>query len=91
MIMTLEEAKKWIRVDTNEEDTLIESFIRVAEDIVTGILRYPLSDFEEIPEPVKHAVFYSVSRFYEERESLNIVSIMETLRGMLFSYRNEAF
>ena len=91
MIVTLDETKKWIRVDTEDEDALIESLIMAAEDIVCGVLRFPLSEFEEVPETVKQAVFFTVSRFYEERESLDIVSLMNTLRGMLFVYRKDAW
>ena len=91
MIVTLDETKMWIRVDTEDEDALIESFIIAAEDIVGGILRFPLSEFEEVPEAVKQAVIFTASRFYEERESLDIVSLMNTLRGMLFVYRKDAW
>ena len=52
MIVTLDETKKWIRVDPEDEDALIESFIMAAEDIVGGVLRFPLSEFEEVPEAV---------------------------------------
>ena len=91
MIVTLDETKKWIRVDTDDEDALIESLIMAAEDIVGGVLRFPLSEFEEVPEAVKQAVIFTASRFYEERESLDIVSLMNTLRGMLFVYRKDAW
>ena len=91
MIVTLDETKKWIRVDTDDENALIENFITAAEDIVGGVLRFPLSEFEEVPEAVKQAVFFTTSRFYEERESLDIVSLMNTLRGMLFVYRKDAW
>ncbi len=52
MIVTLEKTKEWIRVESNDEDALIESFIAAAEDIVSGILRFPLSELSEVPETV---------------------------------------
>ena len=89
MIVTLEKTKEWLRVESDDEDALIESFITAAEDIVGGILRFPLSEFEEVPETVKQAIYYSVSVMYEQRESLDIVALMNTLRGMLFVYRKD--
>ena len=91
MIVTLEKTKEWLRVESGDEDALIESFITAAEDIVGGILRFPLSEFEEVPETVKQAIYYAVSVMYEQRESLDIVALMSTLRGMLFAYRKESW
>lgn len=88
MIVTLEETKQWIRVKHSDEDALIESFILAAEELVEGILRFPLSEFEEnIPEAIKHAVFFTVSKFYEDRNELNMADLNDVLRALLFSYR----
>lgn len=89
MIVTLEKTKEWLRVESGDEDALIESFITAAEDIVGGILRFPLSEFEHVPETVKQAIYYAVSVMFEQRESLDIVALMNTLRGMLFVYRKD--
>ena len=62
-----------------------------AEDIISGILRFPLRDFEEIPETVKQAIYYAVSVIYEQRESLDIIALMNTLRGILFVYRKDVW
>ncbi|MGI5892087.1 MAG: head-tail connector protein [Bacillota bacterium] len=91
MIVTLEKTKEWLRVESGDEDALIESFITAAEDIVGGILRFPLSEFEQVPETVKQAIYYAVTVMYEQRESLDIVALMNTLRGMLFAYRKESW
>jgi hypothetical protein len=78
----------WLRVDSNNEDALIESFINAAEDIVAGILRFPLGDFmENVPEPVKHAIYFAVSKLYEERNDLDADALNEVLKALLFSYR----
>lgn len=91
MFVTPEKTKEWIRVESSDEDALIESYIVAAEDIVTGVLRFPLSDFEEVPETVKQAIYYAVSAIYEQRESLDIITLLTTLRGMLFAYRKDAW
>ncbi|WP_139904003.1 head-tail connector protein [Clostridium thermarum] len=88
MIVTLEETKLWLRVEHSDEDALIESFIAAAEELVEGILRFPLSEFEvSIPEAIKYAVFFTVSKFYEERNELNMEEINSVLKALLFSYR----
>lgn len=86
--VTLEKAKEWIRVEGDSEDSLIESFIVAAEDIVEGILRFPLSEYaEDVPEPVKHAIYFAVSKFYEERNELDMNGLVEVLKTLLFSQR----
>lgn len=50
MVLALEEVKLYLRIDGDGEDTLITKFILIAEDLVEGILRYPLSEFEKTPE-----------------------------------------
>lgn len=88
MIVTLEETKLWLRVEHSDEDALIESFIATAEELVEGILRFPLREFEvSIPEAIKYAIFFTVSKFYEERNELNMEEINSVLKALLFSYR----
>ena len=91
MFVTLEKTKECLRIESNDEDALIESFITAAEDIVGGVLRFPLSEFEELPEVVEQAVCFAVSVLFEQRESLDIAALMNTLRGMLFAYRKDAW
>lgn len=91
MFVTLEKAKQFLRVESPDEDALIDRFIIAAEDIVGGILRFPLSEFEDVPETVKQAVCLAVSVMFEQRESLDIVALMAALRGMLFAYRKDAW
>ena len=91
MFVTLEKTKEFLRVESTDEDALIERFITAAEDIVGGILRFPLSEFEEVPETVEQAVCLAVSVMFEQRESLDIVALMITLRGMLFAYRKDVW
>lgn len=68
MIISLEEAKLYLRIDGDEEDTLITSFILTAEEICEDILRRPLSEFEEMPKLVKQALLYCIANMYEKRE-----------------------
>ncbi len=91
MSVTLEKTKEWLRVESNDEDALINSYILAAEDIITGILRFPISEFEVIPETVNQAMFYSIAEFYEKRNELSIIELMETLKIFLAPYRRESW
>lgn len=68
MVISLEEAKLYLRIDGDEEDALITSFIYTAEEICEDILRFSLSEFEEVPKLVRQAVLYCIANMYEKRE-----------------------
>ena len=68
MVVSLEEAKLYLSIDGDEEDELITNFILTAREICEDILRYPLSEFDEIPAAVRQAVLYCVANMYEKRE-----------------------
>lgn len=87
MSVTLEKTKEWLRVESNDEDALISSYILAAEDIITGILRFPLSEFEVLPEVVKQSMYYCIAEFYEKRNELNILELMNTLKIFLGPHR----
>lgn len=91
MILTLEEVKLYLRVDSDEEDALITNFILTAEEICEDILRFPLTDFTEIPDTVKQSILYVVSNLYEKREEINVKEILSTLCRLLFAYRTESW
>ena len=88
MFVTLEKTKEWLRVVNNDEDPLISDFIVAAEDIVAGVLRFPLANYEgNLPEPVKHAIYFTVSKMYEERNELKMPELVEVLKQLLFTER----
>ncbi|MCQ4922192.1 head-tail connector protein [Tissierella carlieri] len=100
MVVTLEEAKLYLRVDGNEEDTLITSFILTAEEICEDILRFPLAEFEEVPKIVKQAILYCIANMYEKREgtyyylkneSGSITETINVMKLILGSLRKESW
>lgn len=91
MVVTLEEAKLYLRVDGDEENTLITKFILTAEELCEDILRYKLTEFEIIPEAVRQAILYAVANMYEMRENFHVKSVIETMVRLLFSYRKESW
>ncbi|MDF2672414.1 MAG: phage gp6-like head-tail connector protein [Clostridiales bacterium] len=91
MVISFEEAKLYLRVDGNEEDTLITNFILAAEEICEGILRFPLTDFTELPETVRQAILFAVVNMYEQRETFEVKVVIDTMTRLLFAYRNESW
>ncbi len=91
MVISLDEVKVYLRVDGEGEDALITSFICSVEEMCEGILRYPLSELEVIPETIKQAICYGVACFYEQREKVEVKEVLEVMKNLLFSYRKEGW
>lgn len=65
MILTLEEAKEYLKIEHDEEDTLVQSLIIAAENYIknaTGI------EFDDTNELAKLAIKLLVVNWYENRE-----------------------
>lgn len=87
MIVSLAEAKKYLRVDYNDEDTLIRKFIKTGMKLVGDTLR---KDMENSPAN-KTAVLYVVAYLYEHREDADMNELTRSLRYMLSTEREAAF
>ena len=68
MLVTLENAKKYIRVDSNDEDDYITKLIVMSEKMVADIGRFDFSICKENPELIESAILYAVGFLYEHRE-----------------------
>ena len=93
---TLEEVKLYLRIDSDEEDTLINSLIETAKEMVEGILRKSLSEFSPLPETIKQAILYVISTLYESRQvdksyGISMQELTDTIRRLLFAYRDERY
>lgn len=91
MIVTLEEVKTYLRVDYEEEDSLIEDFIVTAEKLCMDVARQ--DDIVEFAkgENARTAVMYTVAYLYEHREEADHHQLTLTLRSLLFGSRQEEF
>jgi uncharacterized phage protein (predicted DNA packaging) len=95
MEVTLEEAKTYLRVNTNDEDALIQSLISAAERQVQDITRQSDDEFMANEETalirIRIAVLYTVAYLYEHREEADHHALNLTLRDLLFGTRKEDF
>jgi DNA packaging protein, QLRG family len=91
MIVPLAEVKQYLRIDDNEEDTLLESFLQTAQQLCVALLR--VKDLTEVEEcaTVRIAMLYAVSYLYEHREEADHRGLALTLRALLFGVRREVF
>lgn len=96
-MITLQEAKDFLRVDGDDEDALISSLIITAKALVEEVIRKKLEEIEETPEPVHQAMLIVVSTLYEERQiskdksGVDIGETLDLVRRMLFAYRRSIF
>ena len=91
MTVTLDEIKGYLRVDSADDDALLEGLIAAGEHICLGILRSDdPAELESIPT-AKFAVMYAVAYLYEHREDADHGAMNLTLRSLLFKDRKVAF
>ena len=87
MLVSLKEAKKYLRVDHDDEDTIIRKLIRTAEALCEGTLRKAVE-----PIPInKVAALFAVAYLYEHRESADMNELTRMLRYILATEREVAF
>ena len=91
MIVTVEEMKNYLRIDFEDDDSLIGDFISAAEKQCMDILRTDdAHDLEDCPNG-KIAVMFTVAYLYEHREEADHHAMDLTLRALLFGSRKEGF
>ena len=91
MAVTLEEMKNYLRVDYDDDDSLIGYLLQSAEKICMDIIRTDDRSVLEQDENAKTAVLYATAYLYEHREEADHHAMMLTLRALLSSSRKEAF
>lgn len=90
MDVTLDEAKTYLRVTSNDEDGLIQGLIDTATKLVRDVAR--LDEDSEADEAVlRVAVLYTVAYLYEHREDADHNKLGLTLRALLFGVREADF
>ena len=90
-VVTVDDMKNYLRVDADDDDSLIESLITSAEKTCMDVARIDDEDeFAEV-ENAQIAVMFTVAYLYEHREEADHHALMMTLRALLFSTREGEF
>ncbi len=88
MLVSLNEAKEYLKVEYEDEDTLLVSIINSAEKLCSDILRRELDG----DEAVRIAVLYAIGVLYENRGTKEeVADLVPTLKCLLSGSRKEAF
>jgi len=90
-MITLEEAKSYLRVDFDDEDEMIESLIQSSIKHSMDVAR--VNSEEELSKNPngKIAVLYMTAYLYEHREEADYSELNLTLRDLLFGMRKAEF
>ena len=102
-LVTLEEAKTYLRVDSADEDAMTGILLSAAERMCVDVARLTdekwaavNSDTEDtsltpIRETMKVAILYALGYLYEHREEANHHQLTLDLRSLLFGSREARF
>ena len=88
-MVTLQEVKQYLRIDFEDDDTLLLSHISTAKQLVMDVGRMDEERFSENEDMVRTAMFYTVSYLYENRNTADFSKLTLTLRAMLFAQRED--
>ena len=91
MVVTLEEMKGYLRVDSSDEDSLIEGMITASEKQCMDILRTEDASVLSSAPSGKLAVMFMAAYLYEHREEADHNAMNLTLRALLFGEREVGF
>ena len=92
MIVTLEEAKGYLRVDFDDDDELIESFLASAVQLVADVARVEVSELSTgYSEKFRIAALYATAYLYEHREEADHNALTLSLRSFLCGERRAGF
>lgn len=85
-LVTIEEAKRQLRIESNLDDALITHKIAVAEEYVEGVVG-PFADFTDgVPAMVKEAVLLMVEHYFDD-----LSGAKSRAEGLLLPHRNWSF
>ena len=90
-MVSLDEAKNYLRVDYADDDDLIQKLIDTAERLTKDAGRLTDEEFDSNESSVRIAVLYAIGYLYEHREEADHHALNMTLRSLLFGTRKEGF
>ena len=87
-MLTLEDVKEYLRLDTDAEDSYINILIMLAAEICENYTRQPLP--ETLPESYRQAMLICIGYFFENRTGTK-EGLPEVIYTLLLPYREAAF
>lgn len=86
-MISLAEAKNYLRVDHCEDDKLIQELLLTAKKLCMDVGRMDEAKFEKNEDTTRTAMLFTVSYLYENRNTADFHHLTLTLRSLLFAQR----
>lgn len=89
--LTLEECKRHLVVDHNDDDAMITAMATTAEDAIENELNRDLSnDYDVLPSPIKSAMLLYLGSLYNNREGFSTLASAPTaqMKSLIQYYKN---
>jgi uncharacterized phage protein (predicted DNA packaging) len=89
--LTLEECKRHLVVDHNDDDAMITAMATTAEDAIENELNRNLSnDYEVLSSPIKSAMLLYLGSLYNNREGFSTLASAPTaqMKSLIQYYKN---
>jgi uncharacterized phage protein (predicted DNA packaging) len=89
MIITLDEAKQYLRVDSDDENVLIGKMLLTAKKLVMDVGRMTEEELEAESDTADTAIKFCLSYLYENRNGADYHKLTLNLRYLLFAQRED--
>ena len=86
-MITLKEAKNYLRVDYDEDDKLIQNLLSTSKQLVMDVGRMSEEDFSVNEDTVRTAMLFVLGFLYENRSNPDYHKLTLNLRSILFAQR----
>lgn len=86
-MITLKEAKNYLRVDYDEDDKLIQNLLSTSKQLVMDVGRMSEEDFSVNEDTVRTAMLFALGYLYENRSNPDYKKLTLNLCSILFAQR----
>ena len=88
-MVTLQEVKQYLRIDFEDDDTLLLSLISTAKQLVMDVGRMDETQLAENEDVVRTAMLFALGYLYENRSNPDYKKLTLNLRSILFAQRED--